>query len=318
MEASEEKSRDELAYQSYKEYAQGDPNHFLARRGYFGTLARSDPRMKPECNRFLFCDDELASSITVFLWPVRFRGGEILAGLIGSVCTHPDHRRRGYIRMLMEDAKNFMRDEGVTVSWLYGKQSVYGPCGYDTFNNYSILAAEDFPGPETGLTLRPLDLVSDYAAVKEIYETWNAGAFGPTVRLDGDWKDRILAENSSRGGVAHFYSVVDSGGRVIAYCHRLSGGNIGEFGALDEKSAARALPVIAREFGGHIQFCFDHAKVENGAKMANAKISRKQEAHGMWLVINGSRLGLPEHASHTELFSLLQKERFTYYSADHF
>lgn len=320
MEAGEEELRDELAYQSYKEYAQGDPNHHLAQRALYGFRQRSDPRMKPECNRLLFCDDKMVSSITVYLWPIRFHGGDILAGLIGGVCTHPDHRRRGYIRMLMEDAKNFMRDEGVTLSWLYGKQSVYGPCGYDTFNNYSILEAENFPKPEPGLTLRPLELAHDYASVKKIHETWNANAFGPTVRLEGDWKKHIFAEKSEHGGIAHFYTVVDKGGRMIAYCHMLPDNDhsIGEFGALDEKSAARALPVIAREVGGHIRFGFDHANVENGAKLANAKIGRKQNVHGMWLVINGSRLGLPDRATHAELFSLLQNERFIYYSVDHF
>ncbi|MDO9541236.1 MAG: GNAT family N-acetyltransferase, partial [Kiritimatiellia bacterium] len=258
--------------------------------------------------------------ITVYLWPIRFRDGEILAGLIGSVCTHPVHRRRGYVRMLMEDAKNFMRDEGVTVSWLYGKQTVYGPCGYDTFKNYSILAAEGFAKPEPDLTLRPLDLARDYEAVKKIYETWNINTFGPTVRLEGDWRKRILAEKTSHGDIARFYSVAENGGRMIAYCHILPDDDhsIGEFGALDEKAAARALPVIAREVGGHIQFCCDHEKVENGAKLANAKIARKQGNNGMWLVINGSRLGLPERASPTELFGFLQQERFVYYYVDHF
>ncbi len=319
MKAGEEEKRNDLAYASYVEYAAGDPNHRLAQRKNYGLLCRSDPRMRPECNRLLFVDGELASSITVYLWPIRFRGGEILAGLIGMVCTHPNHRRRGYIRMLMEDVKNFMRDSGAAVSWLYGKESVYGPCGYATFTDYSIADARDFLQPAAGVTMRPVELGRDYETVKNIYESWNAKTCGPVLRLDGDWKNRVLSEKSNYGGLDR-YRIIEDNGRTLAYCDIMADElrTVGEFGAVDEQAAARALPVIAREVGGTIQFAFDSEKLEKSVALAGGKLGRKQSPNGMWLVLDGKKLGLDPKATHEQLTGLLKTERFVYYYADHF
>ena len=319
MKAGEEGAHENLLFQSYREYAGSDPQHFLAQRENYHCLG-CDPRGKPEHTRLLFCGDELVSALTVFLWPIRFRAGVLLAGLVGGVCTHPDYRRRGHVRQLMEDAIAFMRGQAVTVSWLYGKQSVYGPSGYGAFTRYAVLEAHSLPPPEAGIRVRPLAPGRDLKEVQTLYETWNSRTFGPPLRMEEDWTRRILDRRVRHGGIAHYYAVEDAGGRMIAYCQILPDADrsIGEFGARDDACAARALAAAAQHTGGQLHFWFDHPGVERSLKSAKAAVSRAYVSHGMWRVIDGSRLGLPRGAGPAGLFRLLEADRFVYYQADHF
>jgi hypothetical protein len=70
------------------------------------------------------------------------------AGLIDSVMTHPDHRRRGLAKAVLSRALDFMRDSGVDVSLLYTVAGTmpyefYGSMGYQDCLRVHVLERQE-------------------------------------------------------------------------------------------------------------------------------------------------------------------------------
>ncbi len=49
---------------------------------------------------------------------------------IAEVCVHPDHRGRGYVKILFAHIHAWLSDQGFVFALLFGKPSIYGSCGY--------------------------------------------------------------------------------------------------------------------------------------------------------------------------------------------
>ena len=316
MRSGEEAARDELCYLSYKEYAESKKAPMFADRNRYGHLCRADHRMKPENTRLLFCDGVLASSITVYIWPVRMAGREVLAGLIGSVATHPDYRKRGYVRMLMEDVKYFMHGAGIAVSWLYGAEKVYGPSGYEPFKEYAVFTAASLGSVPIGISVRPLELERDLNAVMCMYDSWNADNTGPVVRVEEDWRRRVLG-NRYFAGFDRF-KVVEAVGKIIGYGQVLDGCKISEFGACATDRAADVLAALASTEKGDIEVCFGDRKTEAALQQCATGLVKRKSNYALWLIVDGPQLGLPAKASNADLLELLKREMFVYYKADNF
>ena len=60
-----------------------------------------------------------------------------IAGIC-EVCTHPDHRGRGYVRQLVTAAHDWFRQSGFPFSVLFGALGVYNSCGYVAVDNILI------------------------------------------------------------------------------------------------------------------------------------------------------------------------------------
>jgi GNAT superfamily N-acetyltransferase len=119
----------------------------LAFGHYYGNIiASSDwvqwytsrPGMVPSLCQAAFAGDELVASVLVTLWPMRLAGETVLCGLIDQVMTHPEHRRHGLARTLMQRAVEGMTEAGAEVSLLNtfemtpmsGPQRLYESLGY--------------------------------------------------------------------------------------------------------------------------------------------------------------------------------------------
>jgi predicted N-acetyltransferase YhbS len=320
MRVDEAPARDELLFLSYREYAVGGNHPELGRRELFGRLQRSDPRMRPEYSYLLFCDGVLAAQLTVFLWPVRIAGRVVTAGLIADVATLPAYRRRGYVRMLLEAARGFLRETGIPLSWLYGADRVYASSGYVSWRGHVTLAADGFGPPPAGMTVRPIDPGQDLAALHGLYEHWNRDQTGPILRSEEDWAGRILAPDAQDlwGG----YRAIETAGRVLAYAH-LAGdvaGTVTEYGALDDEVASDTLRALAAICGrGALTFGFAGKRLRQALASAALRVEvRTGGTHGMWLVLDGRSLGLPEPVGIPELFAVLEREEYVYYELDTF
>ncbi len=324
MRAEEAGERQHLHYLSYREYADGpnDPRYYPSAHG---RLQYVDPTMKPEQNRVLFCDGKMVSSISVYLWKSRFNGFTPTAGLIGGVCTHPDYRRRGFVKILMKDVVQYIREQQCELSWLYGRSEVYSSSGFKTWCGYCTLYAEidttrlrdDHDAGATNLRARPVERHRDTPALMEIYEEWNRGLSGPILRSHDVWIERVLGPDAKEGSDRFF--VVEDGSRCIGYFQLLDDAVIGELGARDDENAKRTIAELARKTGGPVTFTFCFDRFERLVREMPGTVSRNDgQRHGMWMLFDGSGLGLGRNSDTDELLSLLDTLEFVYYRMDRF
>jgi GNAT superfamily N-acetyltransferase len=85
-----------------------------------------DPYDRPENTRLLLVDGQMVSALHILEREAYACGEQVRFGIISDVCTHPDHRRRGYMRLLMGDAERHMRDRGLCFGVLFGRFARYG------------------------------------------------------------------------------------------------------------------------------------------------------------------------------------------------
>ncbi|GMQ48183.1 GNAT family N-acetyltransferase [Vibrio sp. 10N] len=75
-------------------------------------------------------------------------GGESvpIAG-VAEVCVHPDYRKRGLTKALLEEAHQWMQLQPFYYSVLFGRDEVYGSSGYTRITNLSLLPDEPLAQP---------------------------------------------------------------------------------------------------------------------------------------------------------------------------
>ncbi len=56
--------------------------------------------------------------------------GEVRVAGVAEVCVHPDERGKGYMRLLLEQAHRWCREQGMLFSTLFGISEIYGTFGY--------------------------------------------------------------------------------------------------------------------------------------------------------------------------------------------
>jgi len=94
--------------------------------GHVGC-SQDDPHDRPENTRILLADGEVVSVVHIGERHAYALGREVPIGFLTAVCTHPEHRRRGYLQRVMEDADDYMRHRGFRYGVLFGAFNVY--CG---------------------------------------------------------------------------------------------------------------------------------------------------------------------------------------------
>ncbi len=150
------------------------------------------PELKREvgegvCSIKLFLGGKEVSHLYVHDLEVRIGGSIVRVGGIGGVWTHEEYRRRGFARKVLEDALDYMREEGYDLSLLFGIPDFYHRFGYAP-----VL-------PEYSLSLREEDLPKDVPAfrdygekgrdvVLDMYNENNHWRTGSVVRRSETWK----------------------------------------------------------------------------------------------------------------------------------
>jgi GNAT superfamily N-acetyltransferase len=79
----------------------------------------SRPGMLAHLSQAAFAGDMLVCSVFATLAPMMLGGGTVLCGIIDTVMTHPDHRRRGLATQLLRRALAAVEEAGADVSLLY-------------------------------------------------------------------------------------------------------------------------------------------------------------------------------------------------------
>ncbi len=191
-------------YEGAMTFSEGWTRWYLRRPG-------TDPRM----SQAALDGDRLVSQVIVCAQPVRL-GGELLrCGIIDSVATDPEHRRRGLARALMERAHEAMRDAALDAAVLYTNPDdhpyrFYRRLGYQTRAQGAMLLGPR-PG-ESGCGPDPVDAAEHAAALRRLVNDYHADWDGFSPLDDELWRwhkldppgdgPALVAEMSGAGPIA--------------------------------------------------------------------------------------------------------------------
>ena len=140
-----------------------------------------------------YCCDELVSMLTIFPFTMRYKNEWVPIGGISSVATLPENRCRGYVRTLIKDALERMRDAGQVFSVLspfrYAFYKKYG-WGWAFSSRTLKLQIEDFKKFGNKSCSFRLLKVEDYEDINRVYEIFVSTYNGPLKREDWDYRER--------------------------------------------------------------------------------------------------------------------------------
>ena len=135
------------------------------------TYVKGDPTYTLDHSRVIFDDGRIVAHLRIWDRVLRVRGAELFAAGIGSLCTHPDYRGRGYARTLMRDSERYFLASSYDIGLLF---SIIGTSFYQaqgwipiplpTFE-FGSVSARPMPA-----AVRRLDAAQDLEDVQALYE----------------------------------------------------------------------------------------------------------------------------------------------------
>ncbi len=150
--------------------------------GFFEYFQTNDPNYKPEQLRVAIKDGRIAATVRVMMRNAWDGDGYVPMGGIANVAVHPDFRRQGLSVPLLQDAVDFMREQGCAFSTLYsGHHGLYEKVGYN-FRVRKILNGT-VPGSAASI-----ECSNDVARASRIYSQQRAKLPGAFARDETYWR----------------------------------------------------------------------------------------------------------------------------------
>lgn len=208
---------------------------FRTSRGLPPTMGEEFPLLFNEENaenlRIIKRGEEVVSHVGIFECEALIYGCRLKVGMIGSVCTHPEHRRRGLATALLRDAFEKMRRDGVDIVMISGIRGLYdragcaiAGAGYDlelTRESLEALSAEGVEAVEGGgapeyATIYQRECVRYMRPLRHLEKLFESRAWyveRPTRRI------RVLVLEAGEPAGYLIVHVPDGGavGRVVEY-----------------------------------------------------------------------------------------------------
>lgn len=242
LKESELEEHAELVYVSYSHEEELQPGSMLTRPDWWLQGIRSDPYYKPEQTRVMVMDGRLVSSVSCYIRQSYIDGRTAKTVCIGSVCTHPEYRRRGLLRQVLRNAIEWMTEHGILWSYLYGSEDIYGSSGWRNMTAWSLdvdLNVSECFGKD--ISIRAVEPERDVHALVKIYNSFNSQLTGPTCRTVEYWQRRILGKRATG-----FY-ILERNDQAIGYYAEADGG-VFEIGWLG--SPRDILAAVLRQWPG--------------------------------------------------------------------
>lgn len=313
-----------LIYESYREYDRHDDGD----TAWWRDIVSKDPYYRPEQTRVLLADGEMVASVTNFQREMHCGGARAKVSAIGSVATHPDHRRRGHIRTLLEDCRQWMADNHFDFCFLFGAEGVYGGSGWRFLSGLDTLATLRTPTESSGLTVRPALIADDAPALCAIHAEFNQPLTGTFVRSEAYWRTRIpTGYFSDRSN--EFYLIEDAG-RPVAYYRSTGPGRVDEVGWLRDGTdlPERVIAAILTRWPDapetRFAFCtrellaaldpFIWASTGAEWKESPASLRLVEAPKGLWTYIGPGRGQFPQITDTDSLLRFLRQNEYVFWS----
>lgn len=177
--------------------------------------------------RGLFDGETLVAQLELLALRVRTGAGEVAAAGIAGVASAPETRRRGHIDTLLNHLYAELREAGVALGILFPfKASFYGRHGWATFYERKLYSGA--PARFAPFKAGPGGFVpageAEIAELDRIYTGALRGRFGPIVRDEAWWRERLL-RNYYEGHRHHAFIWRDEQGHGRSYLiFRVEGG----------------------------------------------------------------------------------------------
>jgi predicted acetyltransferase len=147
-----------------------------------------DPYYKPEHSRIVRVDGRIVSHVSIVEKRMRIGRAVVKVAGIGDVYTLPDHRKKNFSRLLMQDAIKYMKAHRYPLTMLYGIPNFYHKFGYiEAIVEYATFV------PTTAtvdvkpvLNVRPYE-PSDAPRANELYNATYANKTCAMVREPAHW-----------------------------------------------------------------------------------------------------------------------------------
>lgn len=326
LQESELSTHAALVHQSYYEYVASGERVFLGDPDWWLKSIASDPYYRPEQTRVMIIDGQFVSSVTNYTRHVYADGRTAKVSCIGSVCTHPDFRRRGLVRQVLAEAIDWMQTEGYQWSCLFGLEDVYGSSGWSFLSSFNVVAdlrLREDAGRRAQVRAAQPD--SDAPILADLYEHFNRTLTGPVLRSEAYWRQWVL---QGRFGQTPTYYLVEVEGRPVGY---FSGEEayVRELGWVDQPAELFAV-ILRRWAGTSVRFsCFTGDMVRYLREVTEVPSAVAQGEHqggltlpetyrGLWRYIGDETRGFPEITDTASLKRFLRDHEYNFWPADSF
>ncbi|GAB6992531.1 GNAT family N-acetyltransferase [Paenibacillus pini] len=170
----------------------------------------------PERNWGLFEDEQLVAKLVIIPLEVYLHGRVFSMGGIGGVASWPEHRRSGWVSLLLRHALQVMNDSGQMLSFLHPfSVAFYRKFGWEMLSDFKkyIVTTDKFPPKEIveGKVCRD---VVDIATLDRIYQKYAIEYNGTLVRDESWWERSVLDDD---GHTAVFYNASGEASGYLLY-----------------------------------------------------------------------------------------------------
>jgi GNAT superfamily N-acetyltransferase len=296
-------------------------------RDFFRRYLEDDPTFSDE-NVWVAAEaGRLLSCVQIFPRPLRIRGKAVPTGGIGSVFTHPEHRRGGIAGALLDRAVEAMGRAGMELSLLFtGRIPWYTRLGWRSWAvTRTLLERREGAARASGAEILAFDPARDLAAVKAVHEHYSGCLDGTVVRDESLWQGSL----ANAGNPEEDFRVARRGEEVLAYARStvLEGFPIvTEFGHGTGGVAALA-DLLAAMIDEHAAAGNLHLdpELERALGSRGFRLHRGKDPTGMLRCIDPAALAESLGVEPSEgkdpaslLEELLPPDRFAFWNADRF
>jgi predicted acetyltransferase len=303
-------------------------------RAFFARYFRHDPNFRDDLCFAAVDAGRIVSTLQVFRKPIRIDGAVVQVGGVGNVFTTAEYRERGVASQLLTRAIAAMDEHGFDLSLLFAvRLAFYGRLGWQSHVRHLVFIEQ----PQTPLT--PADsntrytidpfAAADLDAVKRIYQSYNDGLSGPTVRDPRYWEGQLRFA----GNPHEDFRVAREGAEIVAYAR---GTFLYEFYVIMEHGCLPGHEDALTELIYHLHSTAGAAFAGTTAQLAIAPSVQQalrdrgltlrlvEDVFWMWRIISPARLaaklGIPEAELDTDdiFYRLLPPERSVYWISDRF
>jgi predicted N-acetyltransferase YhbS len=190
---------------------------WLEDRAFFARYFEHDPSFRDDLCFVAVDGGRIVSTLQVFRKRLRLLGATVEIAGVGNVFTAADHRDRGLASELITRASAAMEEHEFDLSLLFATRILfYGRFGWQSHPR-ELTFIEAAAG-ESGRQERPPSFVrefraADLPAVMGIYDGYNAGRDGATVRDTAYWQGQLRYA----GNPHEDFVVATDKGSVVAY-----------------------------------------------------------------------------------------------------